>query len=262
MVLLHPGTVTAYDFLQYSGMVSLADSEGFAVVAPNTANGDKTAWNSGGEGPQDTDDVGFIGALIDSLVAQGTSDPQRIYVAGMSDGGFMTYRVACELSGQVAAIAAVAATETQTDYAATSPYPVYGCNIAHPVPVLHIHGLADTCVRYDGGVGTGINQVYRQSVPDTIGNWQARDNCAAGTTTTTGAGGLLCGENACASGAAVRICTIAAGAGHVRPGASYFPPRVNQHCGGSGSSAIDSAGAIWSFVSQYSLVNGVLNTSP
>ena len=261
VILLHPYTTSGADFLSYSGLSAVADAQGFAVVAPNTAGGILGTWNSGGEGPQNVDDVAFLRAMIGALVTQGISDPTRIYLAGMSDGGFMAYRGGCALSDLVAAIAVVAATETQLDYSDTPPQPVYACDITHPVPVLHIHGLADTCVRFDGGVGTGLDAVQRQSVPDSIANWQARDACAAAVTTTTGPGGLLCSQSACASGAAVQLCTIA-GAGHIWPGASYFPLGVNAVCGGSGSSAIDASSAIWAFVSQYSLVNGVLNASP
>ena len=261
VVLLHPYSAAGAGFLRYTDLSSVADAQGFAVVAPDTAAGILGTWNSGGEGPQNIDDVAFLRAMIGALVTQGTSDPARIYLAGMSDGGFMAYRGGCELSDLVAAIAVVAATETQLDYSDTPPQSTYSCDITHPVPVLHIHGLADTCVRFDGGVGTGLDQVQRQSVPDTIANWQSRDACAAGTTVTSGPGGLLCIASACASGSAVQLCTIA-GAGHVWPGASYYPLGVNAACGGSGSSAIDASSAIWTFVSQYSLVNGVLNASP
>jgi len=261
VVLLRPYIAGGSGFPGYTGLDALADAKGFAVAAPNTAFGSWGVWNSGGEGPQNIDDVGFLRAMIGALAAQGISDPTRIYLAGMSDGGFMAYRGGCELSDLVAAIAVVAATETQLDYSDTPPQSTYSCDITHPVPVLHIHGLADTCVRFDGGVGTGLDPVQRQSVPDTIANWQSRDACAAGTTVTSGPGGLLCSASACAGGSAVQLCTIA-GAGHIWPGASYFPLGVNAVCGGSGSSAIDASSAIWAFVSQYSLVNGVLNASP
>ena len=261
VVLLHPYLSGSSGFLDYSGLSAAADTQGFAVVAPDTAAPIFGSWNSGGEGPQNIDDVAFLRAMIGALATQGISDPTRIDLAGMSDGGFMAYRGACELSDLVAAIAVVAATETQLDYSLSPPAPVYACNPVHPVPVLHIHGLADSCVRFDGGIGTGLLRKQRQSVPDTIANWQARDSCAAAVTTSSGPGGLLCAENACASGAAVRLCTVA-DAGHVWPGAGYFPLVVNAQCGGGGTSAIDASSAIWSFVSRYSLVGGVLQVDP
>jgi len=261
VVLLHPYSSNASGFLGYSGFSTLADAQGFVVAAPNTAFGAWGQWNVGGEGPQNIDDIGLLRDMIAALVAQGISDPGRVYAAGMSDGGFLVYRAGCELSDQLAAIAVVASTETQLDYSVTPPQPVYPCAISHPVPVLHIHGLADTCVRFDGGTGSGLFQVPRQSVPDTIANWQARNACAAAVTTTQGPDGLRCSENACASGAAVRLCTIP-DAGHIWPGAAYFPDNINAQCGGSGSDAIDAISAIWSFVAPYRLVNGVLGSSP
>ena len=261
VLLLHPYSSTASGFLGYSGLSPVADAQGFVIAAPNTAFGAFGEWNSGGEGPQNIDDVGFLRDTIDALVTQGISDPTRIYAAGMSDGGFLVYRAGCELSDHLAAIAVVASTETQLDYASTPPQQTYPCAITHPVPVLHIHGLADSCVRFDGGVGSGLLRVQRQSVPDTIAHWQARDACAAASTVTPGPDGSQCSENACASGAAVRLCTIPA-AGHIWPGAAYFPLSVNAQCGGAGSAAIDAPSAIWSFVAPYRLVNGVLGSSP
>ncbi len=261
VVLLHPYSSNASGFLGYSGFSTLADAQGFVIAAPNTAFGAWGQWNAGGEGPQNIDDIGFLRDMIGALVTQGISDPSRVYAAGMSDGGFLVYRAGCELSDQLAAIAVVASTETQLDYSVAPPQQVYPCAITHPVPVLHIHGLADTCVPFDGGSGTGLLPLPRQSVPDTIANWQARNACAADTTTTQGPDGLQCSENACASGAAVRLCTLR-GAGHIWPGAAYFPAGINAQCGGSGSYAIDAPSAIWSFVSPYRLVGGVLGTSP
>lgn len=261
IVLLHPYDASAAGFLGYSGLSAVADAEGFAIAAPNTAFGSLGNWNSGGEGPQTIDDVGFLGDMIDALTTQGISDPARVYAAGMSEGGFLVYRAGCQLSGKLAAIAVVASTETQEDYSTTPPQQVYPCVITHPVPVLHIHGLADTCVLYEGGIGSGLLQRQRQSVPTTIAHWRKRDACAAHITTTQGEGGLVCEQNACASGAAVRLCTIA-DAGHIWPGAAYFPRSVNNKCGGEGSDAIDAANAIWSFVSQYQLVGGALQPAP
>lgn len=261
VVLVHPYSTNASGFLGYSNFSTLADAQGFVIAAPNTAFGAWGQWNVGGEGPQNIDDIGFLRDMITALVAQGISDPTRVYAAGMSDGGFLVYRAGCELSDQLAAIAVVAATETQFDYSVTPPLQVYPCAIAHPVPVLHIHGLADTCVRFDGGISTGLLPLQRQSVPDTIANWQARNACAADLATTQGPDGLQCSENACASGAAVRLCTLR-GTGHIWPGAAYFPDSINAQCGGSGSYAIDATSAIWSFVSPYRLVDGVLGSGP
>ena len=82
---------------------ALADRHGFIAVYPDSRRGH---WDDGRETVTDpTDDVAFIGALLDALAAEYAVDARRIYAAGISNGGMMSMRLACELSGRLAAIA-------------------------------------------------------------------------------------------------------------------------------------------------------------
>ena len=87
----------------YTDFDSVADTAGIIVAYPN---GIDETWNI--SSITGTDDVGFISALIDTINLQYSIDLNRVFATGMSMGGFMSYRLACELSGKIAAIASVA----------------------------------------------------------------------------------------------------------------------------------------------------------
>lgn len=140
---LHGFTQTAADISRYSAFNPLADSFGFFAVYPS---GISNGWNtnSGFPGGSTADDVGFIRILTDSLIARFGIDGDRVYSCGFSAGGFMSHRLACELSDRIAAIASVAGTMSDAAFKA--------CNPGRAVPVLHIHGTSDLVVAYSGGL--------------------------------------------------------------------------------------------------------------
>ncbi len=120
----------------------VADTAGIVVVYPN---GIDETWNV--SSTTGTDDVGFISALIDTVDYQYSIDLNRVFATGMSMGGFMSYRLACELSERIAAIASV-----------TGLQAFYPCNPNRPVPILQFHGTADPVVPY-AGVPATISQL-------------------------------------------------------------------------------------------------------
>jgi polyhydroxybutyrate depolymerase len=151
VIVLHGGGGNAANAENMTGFTAKARKEGFIVVYPNGTGPleDKLlTWNAGHccayAMKQDIDDVGFIDALIDELIARHPVDARRIYITGMSNGGMMTHRAGRELSGRIAAIAPVVAT-------------VFGdeSKPAHPVPALIINGMLDENVPYQGGAPGG-----------------------------------------------------------------------------------------------------------
>src|SRR5262249_57738455 len=105
-----------------------------------------------GEGGMNmVDDVGFVGAILDKLQADVCVDTGRIYATGMSNGGFLSHRLACELSNRIAAVAPVAGV-----------LGVPTCTPARPISVMHFHGTSDQLVPYNGNPQMGF-----LSVPDT-----------------------------------------------------------------------------------------------
>jgi polyhydroxybutyrate depolymerase len=126
---------------------SLAARENILLIAPDgvKASDDKRAWNDcRTDAPTNTktDDVGFIGALIDIAIAQFGADPERVYVYGVSHGGAMAYRAGIELAPRLAAIGAQSAPNAVQS---ACPAP------SRPLPVFVEHGTADEIVPYAGG---------------------------------------------------------------------------------------------------------------
>lgn len=134
------------------GLNEKASSAGFIVLYPEGIQGSGAlgirTWNAGNccdyAMQNNVDDVGFISALIDRMVTDFRADRKRVYVTGMSNGGMMAYRLACELSDKIAAIVPVSSTMM-----------VDRCEPVRAVPVLHIHSLLDVKVPYRGGIGIG-----------------------------------------------------------------------------------------------------------
>ena len=158
---LHGLTQTGQGIMQFSGFNLIADTGNFVVVYPN---GIGNAWNVGFSGGSTADDVGFLSALIDTLHQRYNIDLNRVYSTGFSNGGFMSYRLACELGNRIAAIAPVAGTMTDGSYSLCSPQ--------RPMPVLHIHGTNDFVVSYNGGFGN-------KSVDQVLAFWNSYNNCPA-----------------------------------------------------------------------------------
>lgn len=160
---LHGYTSNAQQQEFYSGMNAVADTAGFILVYPDGVN---SSWNSGFGSSYSggVNDVGFISALIDSLSAAYSIDSLRIYSCGMSNGGFMSFRLACDLQHRIAAIASVTGT--------MSPMQLDSCKGLRAVPVLQIHGTNDPTVPYGG---SGISA----SVDATLNYWRSINQCNA-----------------------------------------------------------------------------------
>ena len=139
----------------------LAEQDGAVVVYPN-ALGDPRRWNDGWwnlPGVSETDDVGFLAAVIDGLVAQLGVDRKRVFAAGMSNGAAMVHRLACERPDLVAAVAPVAGGMASSVAGACAPGP--------PLSVIEMHGTADPTVPFD------------RSIHDSVAGWIKREGCPA-----------------------------------------------------------------------------------
>ncbi|PKP53399.1 MAG: hypothetical protein CVT92_04470 [Bacteroidetes bacterium HGW-Bacteroidetes-1] len=146
----------------YGDFRPIADTAGFLVVHPNGTpdNTNTMHWNT--FGTSNVDDVGFLSALIDTIGAHYNLDSGRIYSTGMSNGGFMSYSLACSLSSRIAAIASVTGSMVTTNFAACVPL--------RPLPVMQIHGTADGTVPYNG------NQFF-VPVATLLNYWIGHNNC-------------------------------------------------------------------------------------
>jgi polyhydroxybutyrate depolymerase len=160
------------------GFNRLADKDGFLVVYPD---GIERSWNDGRRDAEANDrahrdninDVGLISALIDFMIAEYNTDPQRIYVTGISNGAMMAYRLACELSHRIAAIAPV---DGNIPYLLAD-----GCSPSEPVSVLAINNVLDPLVPFEGGEIHNHSKKIKLgkviSVKESIEFWVVRNGC-------------------------------------------------------------------------------------
>lgn len=226
----------------YTGFNAIADANEFIVVYPQglldlTGTPHFNAYFA----PSNIDDVGFINRLIDQLYTDYNVDLSRVYSTGMSNGGFMSYRLACELPERIAAIASVTG--------AMLPVQVENCVPARPIPVMQIHGTSDAVVPFAypagaGGLGEGIIDVVKYWVtnngcattPDTtaIEDINTLDNTTASRITWTG----------CDADAEVQFYIIEGG-GHSWPGA--FPVATL----GNTNQDFSASATIWEFFNRF-----------
>jgi polyhydroxybutyrate depolymerase len=224
---------------------SMADRRGFVVVYPNgtprvllgrtlrtwNAGGGKQGWScvSGLACQENVDDVAYFKALLSDLHTVVNLDERRIYVTGISNGAAMCHRLACQLSGTIAAIAPVAGgNQFSTDA---------DCRPVRPIPVLEIHGMADPGWMYNGGdvpaglwsrIGASPGRMI--AIPRTAADWAARDGCRRSAertvlpaTVSDGTSVVRTVYPSCAEGAEVVLYTVVNG-GHTWPeGWQYFP---------------------------------------
>jgi polyhydroxybutyrate depolymerase len=176
LIVLHGSGADGETVRRMSKMDTLADSNRFLVAYPNGTTGRlgfSSDWNAGeccgSAESRNVDDVAFIRALIESVATRMPVDRDRIYVAGFSDGGRMTYRVACEMSAQIAAVAVVSGSLADAH-----------CVPSRPVPVIAFHGTSDKDVPFaDTSYSTsaGPPVAAAGALPPSIRFWAAANGC-------------------------------------------------------------------------------------
>lgn len=171
---LHGTGGSAEQFERDYGLTQRADNFGFIVVYPNGVRSDGTlklrTWNAGAccdyAIKNNIDDVKFIRELISQLISDYKVNFKKVYVTGMSNGGMMAYRLACEIPDKIAAIAPVSCSMMVKKY----------CNPSRPVPILHIHSALDEKIPYSGGVGLGA--YYYPPIDSVLRIWSSNNVCA------------------------------------------------------------------------------------
>lgn len=214
MIVLHGGLGNAESIQRRSGMDAVADTGFFLVAYPNgtglPATPELRTWNAGGCcGPaarQKVNDVLFIERVIEDAVSRFNADATRIYIAGLSNGAMLAYRLACEIPRKIAAIIPVAGTLA-----------VGSGDGAREVAVLHIHGDRDDNVPFHGGMGRVSRAgVPHRSVPDTIRLMTEARQCT-GVTEKNLEGGIRWSSYRCSRGAPFELLLVKNGV-HEWPG--------------------------------------------
>lgn len=166
VIFLHGGTQTDEQAWRQTSFPTLAKSNGFLFVAPQ---GQNNQWNDGRpetlSGVRSTaDDVAFLKSLIASLAESHHADPKRVFLAGVSNGGLMTMRFACEAGSALrAAGTAIANLPTELERK---------CPSRTPLPILQMNSTADPLIPFSGNA-------QFLSAERTFAFWATRSGCSA-----------------------------------------------------------------------------------
>jgi polyhydroxybutyrate depolymerase len=243
---MHPFLTDGPFQMRYTRFNGIANREDFIVVYPYGIQG---RWNSGSFFgiEQPIDDAGFLDALIDYMAVLYNIDTRRVYSTGFSAGGYMSHRLACELTNRIAAIAPVAAS--------MNPDLVPVCDPARAVPVMILNGTADAIVPYNGfDAATSVDQVVEL--------WRSLNGCdpeaveedVPDISTTDNTTSIKRYFNNCEDGAEVILYKIFGG-GHTWPGRDF--PLL-----GNTSQDVIANEVIWEFFSRHRIPDDVACAEP
>lgn len=175
LLVLHGGSGTAEHMekeLTQEGFNTISDEQKFVVVYPD---GIEKRWNDGrtiNNPVQHIDDVGFLSVLIDNITDEFHIDAKLVFMTGISNGGQMSYKMACEKPEKIRGIAAVVSSIHERLY--------LNCSPSEPIPVFIIAGTQDPLVPYEGGEIRIFNQSFGmvRSMNETVQFWVQHNNCS------------------------------------------------------------------------------------
>jgi len=238
LLMFHMRMGNAWLMQEITQFNQLADEERFIVVYPD---GYQRSWADGSQRYESDkagiDDVAFTQALLAELSAQYAIDEKQLFVTGFSNGGFLTHRLGCELSEQIAGIATVSGVMAENV--------LQTCEATQPLPVMMIHGSGDKDIAWEG------KPPELASVPATIEKWVALNGCDPDPTIehldpAADATFLVRETYDCPEGAQVVFYTIVDG-GHRWPGAGN---QWQYWLSGNLSQDIDASEEVWTFFSE------------
>jgi polyhydroxybutyrate depolymerase len=244
VISLHGRLGTAVRQMTFADFRPIADRDKVIIVCPQ---GIERSWNDGRGTPANSrgvNDVKFIDELITYIINTYHADSSRVYVTGMSNGGFMTSRLACELSKRIAAVAVVAASMDQD----------MGYQPAQPMPVMYIQGTKDPLVPFNGGKMKGAGGVI-YSHEDILKKWAEVDKCDSKPVVTdlpvlvSDGTSVQKVEYSSAHGLKAIGFTIVDG-GHTWPGGTQYLPKFMI---GPLSKNLNACDEIWKFFKEYRL---------
>ncbi|MDF7774797.1 PHB depolymerase family esterase [Sphingomonas sp. AOB5] len=223
-----------------------ARQAGLVVAFPNGSGRNERmgTWNAVGccgfAMTDDSKDVAFITALIDEVQRTHRIDPRRIYVAGMSNGGMMTHRIAIALGDRLAGAGIVAGAMFGGE---TQP--------RGPVPIMIIHGVKDSVVPYAGGPSTLDFVAKAQSKPFepvryAVDFWVHANGCTATPATRTAGDATIESFTGCKAGADVTVYSLAS-ANHTWPGATGESPMLERYR----YDQLNATDVLWDFFSKH-----------
>lgn len=213
----HGGGATPALQARLTGLDAAGDRDGLIAAYPEGTSsplGFWRAWNAGqccgAAQRREVDDVGFAARVIDDLGTRLCVDPRRVYASGMSNGGMMAHRLACDLSERVAAVASVAGALADRS-----------CAPRRAIPILEVHGDEDPVVPYER---TRRTSGLFLSAAETTASWRRRNRCPPRPRVDIGPGAEVRRYGPCEGGTTVTLATVHGGR-HAWPGSpSPGPP--------------------------------------
>ena len=244
---LHGYTGSAGGIMGYSGMNEIAQENGFAVCYPQglSDQSGNNFWNVGYEfhDNQMVNDVNFLSSLANYLQDEYNLSEENTFSTGMSNGGDMSYMLACQANDVFKAIAPVAGCMMEE---------IYNTCDSSPVPVFEIHGNNDNVTLWDGDMQNNDGWGAYYSIEDGIELWVETNNCQNNEevflpNTNLSDGSYIINHRYfdCTDNAEVWLYEVING-GHDWPG-SY------------GNMDINASEEIWNFFSQYTFSLGDIN---
>jgi len=230
VIMLHGYSATSLLEESYLYITPQSDARGFIYATPD-GTVDSTGnefWNATDAccnlDGSTVDDSTYLSGVITEIESHYAIDPKQVFLVGHSNGGFMSYRMACDHADQIAAFASLAGAMWED---------TTKCKPANPVAMLEIHGTADTTIAYNGGT---IGASTFPSAPTSVSDWVTFDGCD--TTADTSAAPLdldtmLAGDETtitryatgCQSGGHAELWSIQGG-GHIPSLTTSFTPDV------------------------------------
>ena len=258
VIVLHGKTQSGADMATRTSWPAVAKREHITAVFPDGLN---RAWadlrvdeeRAGSGPPKGTDDVAFITQLIKKFVDNGTADPKRVYITGVSNGGAMTMTLLCKRADLFTAAASVIMNLTEASGR--------GCQPSRPVPLLMMNGTDDPLIPYRGG--RGISKFAADgfwSTEKTLAFWRRINGCEARDAGTinledrdTGDQSTITRiESRCPPSRDVLLYRVNGG-GHRMPGVSTDArfARLATNLLGPQNHDIDGAETIWAFFKRF-----------
>ena len=167
VVAIHGYTSSAKTLMGYSGINQIADKEGFLVAYPQGTKDsrDNNFFNVGYEFHSDSkvNDVNFIREIVLNLTKDYKLNSKRVFATGMSNGGDMSYLLACTSSDLFTAVAPVAGVMMKDT--------LENCNPEKKIPIFEIHGTKDSISKFEGDMNNEDKWGAYYDLPSTIEFW-------------------------------------------------------------------------------------------
>jgi polyhydroxybutyrate depolymerase len=234
-----------------TGYEELAEAEGFIVVHPTgvpVPGGDGNSWELVDDQDPGRDDVAFASTLVQTIIDEWCADAGRVYSTGMSNGGFFTARLVCELADRIAAASSIAGTHHPD-----------GCVPARLVPYMAFHGTADEFVPIDGG-GQSIvpadedpvlDRLVEHAVPDEFAEFATDAGCSTEPSVSPEGDEVIRYHYAGCDGGASLTFVEVVGGGHTWPGSPLGDELPDVL--GPTTDAVDATAESWTFFEQHTL---------